>query len=59
MRKTLILTMFLVLPFLAACQGFMQPTPAPTLTVVSLASSAKVDPTGTPRASAFDRPYPG
>ena len=30
MRKTLILAMFLVLPFLAACQGFMQPTPTPT-----------------------------
>jgi hypothetical protein len=51
MHKTLILTMFLVLPFLAACQGFMQPTPAPTLTVVSLASGVKVEPTGTPLAA--------
>ena len=51
MHKTLILTMFLVLPFLTACQGFMQPTPAPTLTVVSLASGVKVEPTGTPLAA--------
>jgi len=50
MRKTLIFAIFLVLPFLAGCQGFMQPTPAPTLTVVSLSSSAKVEPTGTPQA---------
>jgi len=49
MRKTLIFALFLVLPFLAGCQGFMQPTPAPTLTVVSLSSSAKVEPTGTPQ----------
>jgi Tol biopolymer transport system component len=51
MRKTLILAIFLVLPFLAGCQGFMQPTPAPTLTVVLLASGVKVEPTGTPQAA--------
>jgi len=50
MRMTLIFALFLALPFLAGCQGFMQPTPAPTLTVVSLASSAKVEPTATPQA---------
>ena len=51
MRKTLIFAMFLVLPFLAGCQGFMQPTPVPTLTVVSLASSTQTEPTWTPRAA--------
>ena len=51
MHKTLIFAMLLVLPFLAGCQGFMQPTPAPTLTVVSLSSGVKVEPTGTPLAA--------
>ncbi len=51
MRKTLIFVLLLALPFLAGCQGFMQPTPAPTLTVVSLSSSAKAEPTGTPQAA--------
>ena len=58
MLKTLIFALFLVLPFLAGCQGFTQPTPAPTLTVVSLAGGVKVEPMGTPQA-VRDRRSPG
>ncbi len=50
MRPVLILAGILALWMLTGCQGLIQPTPAPTLTVVALSPDASVQPTRTPGA---------